>query len=358
LTRHEGAVIMAPVRIGGSPCRADASRPESPRLMTPRSRRVAATLLVAILALVLAACRAVPAEESTSAGAGVPEMTEITVGVLPIGDVAAVHLAIQQGLFEAEGLTVTPEVTQGGAAAIPALQGGDLDIAYGAWPSFLIANQQGIELRAVADGVAATEGFMEFLAMPGSPLEGDASGLAGTTVALNTLGNLGELALRATLADAGLDYSQVTAVEIPFPEMGAALEGGSVDVIWTVEPGVTGSKADIGAVTVIDSFVDEMAGFPVAGYFATAEFAERNPNTVAAFTRAIEEASRMLNDDPELVVEVVQSYTEVPVDLLESAAFPEYRDSLEVSQLQRVYDYLLEFGMIEEGLDLESLVLD
>lgn len=324
--------------------------------MTSRSRRVAAMLLVAMLAL--AACRTVPDAGSTSVVAGEPEVTEITVGVLPIGDVAAVQLAIRDGLFEAEGLTVTPEVTQGGAAAIPALQGGDLDIAYGAWPSFLIANQQGIQLRAVADGVAATQGFMEFLAMPGSPQEGDPSGLAGTTVALNTLGNLGELALRATLADAGLDYSQVTAVEIPFPEMGAALEGGSVDVIWTVEPGVTGSKAAIGAVTVIDSFVDEMAGFPVAGYFATAEFAEQNPNTVAAFARAIEAASRMLNDDPELVVEVVQTYTEVPIELLESAAFPEYRGSLEVSQLERVYDYLLEFGMIEEGLDLESLVLD
>jgi hypothetical protein len=66
----------------------------------------------------------------------------------------------------------------------------------------------------------------------------------------------------------------------------------------------------------------------------------------------------MLNDDAGLVVEVVQTYTEVPIELLESAAFPEYRGSLEVSQLERVYDYLLEFGMIEEGLDLESLVLD
>ncbi|HEX7171860.1 MAG TPA: ABC transporter substrate-binding protein [Candidatus Limnocylindria bacterium] len=324
--------------------------------MTPRTWRLPTILLVALLTLV--ACEPVPSAGSASAGADQLELTEITVGTLPIGDVAAVHLAIQHGLFEAEGLTVTPEVTQGGAAAIPALQGGDLDIAYGAWPSFLIANQQGIELRAVADGVAATPGFMEFLAMPGTALERDPSALAGTTVALNTLGNLGELALRATLADAGLDYAQVTAVEIPFPEMGAALEGGSVDVIWTVEPGVTGSKADIGAVTVIDSFVDEMAGFPVAGYFATAEFAEQHPNTVAAFVRAIEAASQMLNDDPDLVVEIVQTYTEVPVDLLVTAAFPEYRGALEVARLERVYDYLLEFGMIEEGLDLEPLVLD
>ncbi len=84
---------------------------------------------------------------------GAPEKSDLTVGTLPIVDVAAVHIAIDQGLFEEEGLNVTTEVMQGGAAAIPALVAGDLDIAFGAWPSFLNANQQGLELRAIGDGV-------------------------------------------------------------------------------------------------------------------------------------------------------------------------------------------------------------
>lgn len=285
-------------------------------------------------------------------------MAEITVGVLPIVDVAPVYLAIEEGLFEDEGLTVTPEVMQGGAAAIPALQGGDLDIAFGAWPSFLIANQQGIELRAVADGVAAVEGFTQFLALPDSGLEGNPAGMAGMTVALNTLGNLGELALRDTFADAGVDYSEVTAVEIPFPEMGAALEGGSVDVIWAVEPGVTGNTSNLGAVTVIDSYVDDMENFPVAGYFVTAEFAEQNPNTVAAFTRAVQSAADMLNDDPDLRLETVQTYTELPPELLQNVTFPEFRGEIDISQLERVYDKMREHEMIDEGLDIGALVLN
>ena len=294
---------------------------------------------------------------SASATAAPPEVSELTVGTLPIVDVAPVHIAIAEGLFEDEGLTVTPEVMQGGAAAIPALQGGDLDVAFGAWPSFLIANQQGIELRAIADGVAATEGFTQFLALPDSGLEDNPAEMAGKTVALNTLGNLGELALRSTLAAAGVDYADVTPVEIPFPDMGASLEGGSVDVIWAVEPGVTGNKSGIGAVTVIDSYVGEMENFPVAGYMVTAEFAEQNPNTVAAFTRAIEAAAQMANDDPQVVIDIVQTYTELPAELVEQLTYPEYRGELDVANLQRVYDYMLEFEMGEEGLDVSSLVL-
>ena len=295
--------------------------------------------------------------DSASATAAPPEVSELTVGTLPIVDVAPVHIAIAEGLFEDEGLTVTPEVMQGGAAAIPALQGGDLDVAFGAWPSFLIANQQGIELRAIADGVAATEGFTQFLALPDSGLEDNPAEMAGKTVALNTLGNLGELALRSTLAAAGVDYADVTPVEIPFPDMGASLEGGSVDVIWAVEPGVTGNKSGIGAVTVIDSYVGEMENFPVAGYMVTAEFAEQNPITVAAFTRAIEAAAQMANDDPQVVIDIVQTYTELPAELVEQLTYPEYRGELDVGNLQRVYDYMLEFEMGEEGLDVSSLVL-
>jgi NitT/TauT family transport system substrate-binding protein len=287
-----------------------------------------------------------------------PEISELTVGTLPIVDVAPVHIAIAEGLFEAEGLTVTPEVMQGGAAAIPALQGGDLDIAFGAWPSFLIANQAGISLRAVADGVVGVEGFTQFLAMPDSGLEGNPAGMAGKTVALNTLGNVAELNLRFTLEQAGVEYSAVTPVELPFPDMGAALDGGSVDVIWTVEPGATANKANLGAVVVSEAYVGDMADWPVAGYFVTQEFAEQNPNTVAAFSRALEAAAQLARDDAAVLPATVQTYTTIPPELTEQLSYPEYRGALDPAQLQRVYDLLLQYEMIDEGLDVTTLVIN
>jgi len=298
------------------------------------------------------------------AGSGVPDANstdiedpEITIGLLPIVDVAPVQLAIVRGLFEQEGLTVSVEVVQGGAAAIPALVSGDLDIAYGNWVSFLLANQEGLELRAIAGGVAAAPGFTELLARADSGLEGNPRGLAGTVIAVNTLQNIGELAVRSTLAAADLAVTDATLVEIPFPEMGAALERGDVDVIWASEPVPTIVKQTLGAVVVADSFLGPMEGFPVAGYQASAEYAARNPNTVAAFARALAAASELIADDPSLVAELVPTYTSLEADLAGDLALPEYRPSMDVAALQRVHDRLITFEMLRPGLELSDLVV-
>lgn len=344
--------------------------------MTPRFWRPGAVAFA--LMLMLAACgqsgeSSAPASTAASASeseaapesaapsadepAGEPEITDLTVGTLPIVDVAPVHIAIAEGLFEDEGLTVTPEVMQGGAAAIPALVSGDLDIAFGAWPSLLLANQQGIELRAIADGVAADEGFTQFLAMPDSGLEGNPAGLEGKTIAVNTLNNLGELAVRWTLEAAGVDFESVQLVEIPFPDMGAALERGDVDVIWASEPIPTIVKDELDAAVVVDSFVGEMDAFPVAGYQATEDFVAANPRTVAAFQRALAAAVALCAADRSVVIDAVPRYTNLTADLAEAIALPAYRAALEASVLQRVNDYLVEFELLEPGLDIEALVV-
>lgn len=310
-------------------------------------------LVLAIVALVLSACGS-PGEPAPD-GRG-PERREITVGTLPIVDAAPIHLALAEGWFADEGLTVTVEVVQGGAVAIPALIAGDLHVAYGAWPSFLRANAEGLELRAVADGTRARPGFTELLALPGSGLEANPAGLAGTRIAVNTLGNIGELAVRAALVRAGLAPDAAELVEIPFPEMTAALERGDVDAIWASEPVATLARDALDAVLVTDSYVEEMAGFPVAGYQASATFADEHPETIAAFRRALERAVDRIADDPDVVVELAPSFTNLDPELAARVAMPEFRAELELDDLARVQDRMLELGLLAAPLDLAPLV--
>lgn len=309
-----------------------------------------------ILAIGLAACAA-PAVDPPPLPGDHPEQTEITVGTLPIVDVAPIHLAIERGLFADQGLTVQVEVTQGGAAAIPALVAGDLDIAYGAWPSFLIANQQGLDLLVVADGTRATPGFTELLALPSSGLEGNPAALAGTRIAVNTLGNIGEVAVRSALVRAGLAADAAELVEIPFPDMTVALERGDVDVIWASEPVATLARDTVDAVLVTDSYVGEMEAFPVAGYQATRAWAEANPRTVAAFQRALAAAVELMAADAELVTRIVPAFTNLDPELAARVAMPEFGVELDVADLARVQDHLLEFGLLDEPLDLPALVV-
>jgi len=313
--------------------------------------------LVAIsMAALLVAC-AGPGESVAPTAADGPERPAITVGVLPIADVAPVHLALERGLFAAEGLDVTIELVQGGAAAIPALVGGDLQITYGNWVSFLLANQEGIELRAVAAGVAAASGFTELLAAAGSGLEDNPAGLAGATIAVNTLNNIGELAIRSTLREHDIDADDVQLVEIPFPDMGAALDRGDVDVIWGSEPVPTSVKANLGAVRVVDSFIGPMEGFPVAGYQATADFVADNPRTVDAFRRALAAAVALIEGDETVARDTIKASTSLPPETVDALSLPDYQSALDVATLERVRDYLVEFSMLDPGLDVTPLVV-
>jgi NitT/TauT family transport system substrate-binding protein len=318
--------------------------------------RLAAVALA--LTLVLAACGDGDGGSEAGGGSdGEPEVSELTLGTLPLVDVAPIHIAIADGLFEREGLTVELELMEGGAAAIPGLVSGELDVAFGAWPSFFQAITQGIELRAVADGVRAQPDFTAIMAAAGSDLEGNPAGLEGKTAALNTLNNLCELDVRSIVREAGGDDDAVKLVELPFPEMIPALERGDVDAVCVVEPFVTLAKRDINAVVIQDPYTGAMENFPVAGYQTTAQFAEQNPNTVAAFQRAISEGARIARDNPDRVREVVPTYTELQPDVAGELTLPEYVAELDPAQLQRVADYLVEFRILEQELQAEEYVV-
>jgi NitT/TauT family transport system substrate-binding protein len=97
-------------------------------------------------------------------------------------------------------------------------------------------------------------------------------------------------------------------------------------------------------------------GFPVAGFQVTKEFADANPNTVAAFQRAIIAAAEATQDDATARASIGE-YTTLPPELIAAVTLPEFRGAIDPAELKRVYDFLVEFGILEAGLDVDSLIL-
>ncbi|WP_406019719.1 ABC transporter substrate-binding protein [Nocardioides sp. NBC_00850] len=88
------------------------------------ARRGLATALVLAMPLALSACGGESADESAGGA------TEITVGVIPIVDVAPIYLGVEKGFFKEEGLDVNLELAQGGAAIIPAVASGQYQFGF------------------------------------------------------------------------------------------------------------------------------------------------------------------------------------------------------------------------------------
>ena len=255
--------------------------------MPIKGMRVAA-MLAATAALTVAACGGEdsPPDTSGASSGGSSEPVALKVGVLPIADLAPLYLGMDQGFFKEENLTIEPAVAEGGAAVVPAVMSGDNQIGFSNVTSIMNGTAQNLPLKPIAAGVAGAstedEAWDALLAPKGGVT--DLKQLEGKKVSVNTLKNLPEVAVRNSLEKAGVDLSKVEFVEIPFPDVPAALEAKRVDAAFAVEPFV-GASVAAGATPLAAPFEQLAPDLTIAEYFTTEQYAKENADVVAARRR-------------------------------------------------------------------------
>src|SRR3954467_9114511 len=82
-------------------------------------------------------------------------VTKLKVGVLPITNVAPLYLGIKKGFFKQEKLDVKPQVSEGGAATVPAVISGDQQLAYSTTVSLVTAAAKGLPVQIVSQAARA-----------------------------------------------------------------------------------------------------------------------------------------------------------------------------------------------------------
>ncbi|TFV89079.1 ABC transporter substrate-binding protein [Blastococcus sp. CT_GayMR16] len=324
-------------------------------------RRLLATTAALALATTLAACGGDSSDDSSSGGSGgggSEEVRSIRVGVIPIVDVAPIYLGVEQGFFEDRNIDVELVPGSGGAAAVPGVVSGDYDFSFGNVTSVLLAGSQGLPLRIVANGVSSTgDPATDFsgVVVPGdSPIQ-SAADLVGQTVAVNNLKNIGEVTIRKAIEDAGGDPSDVEFVELPFPEMPAAVAGGNVDAAWVVEPFLTVSKGQ-GARSVLAPFAEPIENLTVACYFTTEQMLQEDPDLVDDFQAAMQESLAYAQANPDEVRRIILTYTQVPPAAAEAIALPSFPEEINVESVETVAELMQDFGITEEQADVDALM--
>jgi NitT/TauT family transport system substrate-binding protein len=305
-----------------------------------------------LLAALLVGCG-----DAKSSGGSALEKDSLTVAALPLVDTAALHIAAERKLFEAEGLKVKIEPVAQSLAALPALKNGQIDVIAGAnYVTFLQAHHQGtLRLKIVADGVAEAPRFMRLLVLPGSPITQPAD-LAGKTVAVNILNNIQSLTLNEVLRAHNVDPATIKYRAVPFPLMDKALANGDVDAVHTAEPFGTVFEQKLKARMVLDGGGGAVSGIPVSGYISTDAFVTRNPKTAAAFQRAITKAQALAAGDRKQVEKVLPGYAKVDGPTAALLALPAYPTSVDPVRLQRLADLMLRQGLVKTAIDVRSVI--
>jgi NitT/TauT family transport system substrate-binding protein len=316
--------------------------------------------LAAALALGVAGCGDDEDEGGGGGGEAAAEPTTLRVGVIPIADVAPLYLGIDQGFFEDQQLTIEPQLAEGGAAITPAVLNGDFQIGFSNTVSLLIAASKDLPVTIISQGVLGgkneDEAWADLLVLKDGPIK-EPKDLEGKTIAVNTLKNVCEVTIRASLADMGVDDSTLKFTEVPFPDMNAALEAGRVDGACVVEPFVSQGLA--GKARGIDPFyVNTAPDLTVATYFTSKQYAEENPEVVDRFVTAMEQSLDYAQNNPDAVREILGEYTEIPPEVAENITLPQWRAELTVPTIERLSQLSLEYGLIESEPDLNELIAD
>jgi NitT/TauT family transport system substrate-binding protein len=313
------------------------------------------TAIAALGALALAACGGGGSSGGGSSTGGGPTTLHVqeTAGVPS----AFVAFGISKGFFARHGLKVKLQSSQGGAATVPALVSGKIQVAGSNVVSLLIAASKGLPVEAIAPGTSAhgagQKDFGALMVAKGSPIR-DVRQLAGKTVAVNTLNNIAEVVVKASLQKAGVDPAKVKLREIDFPEMAPALGRHDVDAAFLIEPFVTIAKKN--GDRVIDySYVTTEPNLQVGAYAVSRQFAKDKPDAVKRYRAAVGDTARYLMAHQSEFRTFLAERAKTPAKLAKAMELPTFTTTLNTASLQRTAGLVQRFGLVKGKVQVDEL---
>jgi ABC-type nitrate/sulfonate/bicarbonate transport system substrate-binding protein len=331
-------------------------------------------LLFIPLAMAALAVACAPAQPSATGAAAKPperpaeqpaqrqETVTLKVGTLPISEMLPLYIGKDEGIFRGEGIELELTTLTTGAAGIPAMESGSLNIVYSNIVSILQAVEQGLDLRIVAPGsLNATDckaDVSRYLALKESGMESLAD-LKGKRIAINALRNVNDLYNTAMLDAAGLRPGEYTVTEVAFPQMVDALMNKQVDAVLEVEPFITilldtDKVRDLGS-----AYCSVHTNFYLAHYTALQRWLDRNPDTARRFQRAYFKSVEYTNTNRDKLGDWAVQHVRLRPELKDKVVMPEWRTIMEGEYLEsqlRSRDLMLKYGYLKNSVDVAPLI--
>jgi NitT/TauT family transport system substrate-binding protein len=324
-----------------------------------RTRRRAAVAAVAALPLLTLGCggNSEPASSGGGGGGG-QETATVTLGVIPIIDVAPVYLGQEQGFFEEQGIELEISAGQGGAAIIPGIVGGSLDVGFTNNLSLVIASAKGLPLQVAASGVDSTgdPALDPFTISTADDSITRPADLAGKRVAVNAVNSVGDAVVKASVEADGGDPSSIQFVELAFPNMTAAMTAGDVDAAWIVEPFVTiGAPQGVRVLTTpLLDFTD--IDVELSTYATSKQFAAENEDVLKRFKTAMDQSLEYAQQNADAVRAVLPTYLDMPPEVAQQVRLPEWNTTVSRESFEAFADLAESNDLLTGEPDLDTLL--
>jgi NitT/TauT family transport system substrate-binding protein len=330
---------------------------------TSRQRGGAAAALAAV-ALAVAACGGDDGgggSASTATGTGTgdaPAPATVTVGTLPTANAAPMYLGMKKGFFRAEGLTVKPQVGEGGGSLIAALNSNAVQFAFVGVIPMVTAVSKDVPIKVVAasDAAGATPqtDWQVTMVSKSSPIR-DVADLEGKTIGVNALRGVAEVMIKNSVEKQGVDPDSLKLLEIPFPDMPAALAQKQVDAVLATEPFLSAILAD-GGRQVDAPFVAAEPKVANGVYVASERYIASDGDVVDRFARAMSRSVDYAAAHEQEVRDIIPTYTQIPAAAAAKIRLPTFSAEIDRDSIQLNGELAKRYGVIEEVPPMDDLL--
>ena len=277
--------------------------------------------------------------------AGAQQLVTVRVAAAPLDTLGNVYYALDLGYFKDAGIDIEFIAGQNAAAAVAALAGGSADVAGGAVTSLAAAYSQGIPLTLIAAGGMNTDASRDnIIAVKADSPIAKAADLNGKTIGIAGLKTMQQVAAMSWVDHHGGDSKTLKFVEIPFPQMCSALDGGRIDAITPVEP-VTSSCGK--SIKVLGNVLDGVAPrFIAIAYAARNDWLKDNPQLAQRFVAALVKAAVWGNSHPAESADILVRYSKLDPAVAKAMQRSIYATTLTANLVQPVIDASYKYGTL------------
>jgi NitT/TauT family transport system substrate-binding protein len=280
----------------------------------------------------------------------------LRIALLPILDVLPYHVALQNGYFAEEGISVEGVPVRSAQERDTLMQTGQVDVQLTDLIGPVAFNQETPVVKVVYTARRAypDSPMFRLLAGPGSGVA-DAQGLKGVPVGISqntVIEYLTDRMLQGEgLAAEDIVISEISAIPVRFE----LLVNGEIPAATLPDP--LGSAAiAAGATPIVDdsSYTD----FAQSVLVVSTEALQSQPDAVRKFVRAWDRAAGEINANPEDYQDLLIEVGRVPESVQGTFEMPPFPQGsiTSPSEMQDVVDWMVEKGRVERKIPYEQLV--
>ena len=287
--------------------------------------------------------------------AGAGAATAIRLTTLPVDGTALAFYANDLNYFQDAGLDVTIQTVPNGAVITAGVVSNSIDIGWSNIISLAAAHSRGLPVTIIGAGGMSVSGSLatQLMVRKDSPIR-TAADLNGKIIGTTGLADVGQLAPELWMDKNGGKSSTAKFLEVPFPQLPAALEAGRVDAAWLAEPFI--HQAEPIARTLATCFDAVAPRWMLGAWFATPAYISANRAAVDAFRAVITKTATWANANHDQSAVILAKYSHLDPAVVKSMHRITYAVRPEAALIQPAIDLAARYGAIAAPFPAQELL--